>query len=97
MTGRAWLVFVVIQIFGEVSSYAGSHTTTVMGPILWLFGMILMMPGRIIALFFVERSWWTGHHSSAQDAAAMVVIEVLVNALAWVAIAKVSRLVRRRG
>jgi hypothetical protein len=67
-----------------------------MGPALWLLGMAVMMPGRIVALAFVEGGWWVGRASRTQDAMLMVVIEILVNALVWMAFVKVWRVIKRR-
>ena len=85
-----------IQAFGEASSFVGSHTTTPIGPMLWLLGMAVMMPGRIAALAFVEGGWWVGRASRTQDALVMAVIEILVNALVWMAFAKLFRAMKRR-
>jgi hypothetical protein len=96
MNRKAWVVFVVVQVFGEVGPWAGLHMKSAVGPALWVAGMVLMMPGRLLALFITEKLLWGVRITPAQMTAVFVVIEVAANLLVWLLCAKLLRSLRRR-
>ena len=51
MSRKAWIVFVVVQLFGELGPWGGLHMKSALGPALWVIGIVIMMPGRLLALF----------------------------------------------
>ena len=46
MNRKAWIAFVVVQFFGEFGPWGGLHMKSSLGPVLWVTGWAVMMPGR---------------------------------------------------
>ena|SRR5438874_727206 len=96
MSRKAWVAFVLVQVFGELGPWAGLHMKSAIGPALWLAGIVVMMPGRLLALW-LEHVFWSAPLTPVQATAVFVVIEVAVNVLFWLLCARVMRSLRRRG
>lgn len=58
MSRKAWIVFIIVQLFGELGPWAGLRMKSSLGPALWVTGMVAMMPGRLLALFVAEKLLW---------------------------------------
>src|SRR5262249_54207732 len=54
---KAWVAFVLVQLFGELGPWAGLHMKSALGPDLWFAGIIIMMPGRLLALWLEQVFW----------------------------------------
>ena len=94
MSRKAWIVFVLVQLFGELGPWAGLHMKSALGPALWFAGVV-MMPGRALALW-LEHVLWGVRLTPLQTTAGFVVVEVAANALAWLLCARWGRSLRRR-
>jgi hypothetical protein len=46
MNRKAWVAFVLVQLFGELGPWVGLHMKAALGPDLWFAGIVIMMPGR---------------------------------------------------
>ena len=95
MSRRAWVAFVLVQLFGELGPWAGLHMKSAIGPALWFAGIVVMMPGRLLALW-LEHVMWNVRLTPIQMTAVFVVIEVAVNLLFWLLCARWGRSLRRR-
>lgn len=96
MNRKAWIVFIVVQLFGELGPWAGLHLKSSLGPALWLTGVVVMMPGRLLALFITEKVLWGVRLTPPQMTAVVVVIEVATNLLVWLLCARLLRSFMRR-
>lgn len=96
MSRKAWIVFVVVQLFGELGPWGGLHMKSALGPALWVIGIVIMMPGRLLALFLTEsKPLWNSGLTPVQTTAVFVVIEVSCNLLAWLLCARLFRLLHK--
>ena len=95
MSRKAWVTFVAVQLFGELGPWAGLHIKFALGPALWFAGMVVMMPGRALALW-LEHVLWGVRLTPLQTTAGFVVVEIAANALAWLLCAWLWRSLRRR-
>jgi len=93
---KGWIVFVVVQAFGELGPWAGLHMTSALGPALWFTGIVIMMPGRLLALFLTENLLWNVRLTPPQMTAVFVVIEVAANLLVWLVCSRWFRSLRQR-
>jgi hypothetical protein len=96
MNRKAWIAFVVVQLFGELGPWAGLHIKSSIGPALWVAGVVVMMPGRLLALFTTEKVLWSVRLTPPQMTAVFVVIEVATNLLVWLLCARLLRSFLRR-
>jgi len=95
MSRKAWIVFVLVQVFGELGPWAGLHMKSALGPDLWFAGIIIMMPGRALALW-LEQVFWGVRLTPVQTTAVFVVVEVAANVVFWLLCARCWRFLRRR-
>ncbi len=79
MSRKAWVVFVVVQVFGDVGPWAGLRMKSALGPALWVAGMVVTLPGRLVSLWLTEKVLWNAPLTPIQTTAAMVVVETAVN------------------
>ena len=91
----AWKVFVLVQLFGELGPWAGLHMKSALGPALWFAGIVIMMPGRLLALW-LEQVFWGVRLTPIQATAVFVLVEVAANVLVWLLCARGVRSLRRR-
>jgi len=96
MSRKTWIVFVVVQLFGELGPWAGLHMKSALGPALWFTGIVVMMPGRLLALFVTEKVLWNVRLTPSQMTAVFVVIEVAANLLVWLLCARLFRSLHNR-
>jgi hypothetical protein len=96
MNRKAWIAFVVVQFFGEFGPWGGLHMKSSLGPVLWVTGWAVMMPGRLLALFITEKVIWGVRLTPPQMTAVFVVIEVAANLLVWLLCARLLRSLMRR-
>lgn len=95
MSRKAWFAFVLVQLFGELGPWAGLHMKSAIGPALWFAGIVVMMPGRLLALW-LEQVFWGVRLTPIQTTAVFVLIETAANVLFWLLCARVVRSLRRR-
>ena len=95
MSRKAWVVFVVVQLFGDLGPWAGLRMKSSLGPALWVAGMVVMMPGRLLALYLTELLWHV-RLTPTQMTAVFVVIETAANVCFWLLYARCWRTLRRR-
>jgi hypothetical protein len=96
MNRKAWIAFIVVQLLGELSPWAGLHLKSSLGPALWVVGMAVMMPGRLLGLFVTEKALWNVRLTPPQTTVVFVVVEVAANLLVWLLCACLLRSHRRR-
>jgi hypothetical protein len=66
------------------------------GPALWVAGIVVMMPGRLLALFLTDKVLWNVRLTPIQMTAVFVVIETAANVCVWLLCARLIRSLRRR-
>jgi len=91
----AWTAFVLVQVFGELGPWAGLHMKSALGPALWFAGIVVMMPGRLLALW-LEQVFWGVRLTPVQTTAVFVAVEVAANVVFWLLCARCWRFARRR-
>ena len=96
MSRKAWIAFVVVQLFGELGPWAGLRMKSSLGPALWVTGMVVMMPGRLLALFVTEKLLWNVGLTPHLTTALFVLIEVPANLLVWLLCAYLFRSLHKR-
>ena len=96
MSRKAWIVFAVVQLFGELGPWAGVRMKSSIGPALWVAGMVVMMPGRLLALFITEKLLWNVGLTPLMTTLLIVLIEVPTNLLVWLLCARWFRSLRQR-
>lgn len=96
MSRKAWIVFVVVQLFGELGPWAGVRMKSSLGPALWVAGMVVMMPGRLLALFITEKLLWNVGLTPHLMSALFVLIEAPANLLVWLLCARLFRSLHKR-
>ena len=95
MSRKGWAAFVLVQLFGELGPWAGLHMKSALGPALWFTGVVVMMPGRLLALW-LEQVFWGVRLTPVQTTAVFVAVEVAANVCFWLLCARCWRFVRRR-
>jgi hypothetical protein len=90
MSRRAWIVFVVWQVTGEVVTLLSrlDDDFSPLGPIGFAVALIVMLPGRFAALMVTEKIL---PPSIGRLAVVFVAVEVATNLATWLAIASVFR------
>ena len=96
MNRKAWIAFVIVQVFGELGPWVGLHLKSSLGPALWVTGIVVMMPGRFLALFITEKVLWGVRLTPPEMTAVFVFVEVVANLLVWLLCARLLRLLRQR-
>lgn len=96
MNRKTWLVFVGVQLFGELGPWKGRHIKSFLGPALWVMGFVVMMPGRRLALWLTEKVLSGASLTPGQMTVVFVVIEVAANLLFWLLCARLVRSLRRK-
>jgi len=96
MNRKAWIAFVVVQFFGELGPWAGLRMKSALGPVLSVAGIVIMMPGRLLALFLTEKVIWNVRLTPSQMTTVFVAIEVAANLCFWLLCAWLWRFLRRR-
>lgn len=96
MSRKVWIIFALVQLFGELGPWAGLRMKSAIGPALWVCGMILMMPGRLLGLFVTEKLLWNVGLSSHVMTLLLVLIEVATNLAVWLLCARLFRSLRKR-
>jgi hypothetical protein len=96
MNRKAWIAFVVVQIFGELGPWAGLRMKSSFGAVLWVIGIVVMMPGRLLSLFITEKTLWNAPLTPAQMTTLFVAVEVAANLLVWLLCARLLQSLRHR-
>jgi hypothetical protein len=96
MSRKAWVVFVLVQLFGDLGPWAGLRMKSALGPALWFAGIIIMMPGRAVSLWLMEKVLWGVRLTTLESNALFIVTETAVNVGFWLLCALCWRSLRRR-
>lgn len=96
MHRKAWIAFVIVQFFGELGPWVGLHLKSSLGPALWVAGFVVMMPGRLLALFITEKVLWGVRLTPSEMTVVFVFVEVVANLLVWLLCARLLRSLRQR-
>ena len=65
-----------------------------LGPSLWVAGIVVMMPGRLLALFITEKVLWGVRLTPPGMTAIFVFVEIIANLLVWLLCARLLRSLR---
>src|ERR1700678_3831108 len=96
MSRKAWIAFAVVQLFGELGPWVGLRMKSSLGPTLWVTGMIIMMPGRLLALFVTEKLLWNTGLTPVMTTILILIIEIPTNLLVWLLCVRCWRSWRHR-
>lgn len=96
MGRKAWITFALVQFFGELGPWAGLRIKSALGPALWLAGMVVMMPGRLLGLFITEKLLWNVGLTPHLMTLLFVLIEIPSNLLVWLLCARLFRSLHKR-
>jgi hypothetical protein len=96
MNRRSWLIFLAVQIVGEVCAWTAGHLLSAIGPVLWIIGTVLLLPGDLAGAFIVEKLFWKGALTSNQLTILQVPVGLAINAIVWVLCVKLYTSLRGR-
>jgi hypothetical protein len=96
MGRKAWIIFGIVQLFGELGPWGGLRMKSVLGPALWVAGMLVMMPGRLIGLFVTEKLLWNAGLGPHLTDIVLILVEVPANLAVWLLCAHTIKLIRKR-
>jgi hypothetical protein len=96
MNRRGWLIFLVVQIVGEVCAWTAGHLLSAIGPALWIIGTVLLLPGDLAGAFIVEKLLWKSALTSTQLTILQVPVGLAINAAVWLLCVKLYRFLRGR-
>src|SRR5579859_4679119 len=96
MGRKAWVTFALVQFFGELGPWAGLRIKSALGPALWVAGMVVMMPGRLLGLFITEKLLWNVGLTLGLMTALFVLVEIPANLLFWLLCARLFRSLHKR-
>lgn len=91
-----WLIFLVVQIVGEVCAWTAAHFLSAIGPALWIVGTVLLLPGDLAGAFIVEKIFWKSPLTAAQLTVLQVPVALAINAVVWVLCVKLYTFLRGR-
>ncbi len=87
MSRRLLVTFFIVQIVGELCSWAGPHVLSWPGPFMWAAGAVLLLPGRLLSTVLVEELLW-GRYTLTQMSLVEGVTDLIVNFAFWFACAR---------
>lgn len=87
-------VFIAVQAIGEVCFWTSPHVMSSVGRYVWAAGFVLLLPGNQLAAMVIETLFWPRLSQSTMSLVA-VPVEILINAVVWLACGTVVRLVWR--
>lgn len=87
MRRRIVIAFLLCQILGELFAWMSPHHTGPEGPWLWVASVVLLLPGDLIATWFIEKAVWNSGVTPEQMQFIKMLVEFAINAAVWVAIA----------
>lgn len=96
MNRRGWLIFLAVQIVGEVCAWTAGHLLSAIGPALWIIGTVLLLPGDLAGAFVVEKLLWKSALTSTQLTILQVPVGLAINAAVWVLCVKLYTSLRGR-
>jgi hypothetical protein len=96
MSRKAWSIFLGVQTIGEICAWAAGHFLSQVGPVLWIGGTILLLPGNMVGAWVVEKLLWTSGVTIPRMMILEVPVEVAINAAVWLGCAALYIRLRRR-
>jgi hypothetical protein len=96
MSRRGWLIFLAVQVVGEICAWTAGHLLSALGPALWLMGSLLLLPGDLTAAFVVEKLLWKSELTMTQLTVLQVPVGLAINAAVWLLCVKLYKSVRGR-
>jgi hypothetical protein len=96
MNRKGWLIFLAVQVVGEVCAWTARQFLSALGPALWLIGSVLLLPGDLAGAFIVGKLLWKSGLTMTQLTILQVPIGLAINAIVWLLCAKLYRFLRGR-
>jgi len=96
MNRRGWLIFLAVQIVGEVCAWTAGHLLSAIGPALWIIGTVLLLPGDLAGAFIVEKLLWKSPLTATQLTILQVPVGLAINAVVWLLCVKLYTFLRGR-
>ncbi len=94
---RRWMiVFLSVQLLGIGCSWFWDHPASAASSLLWGTALVTLFPGNLLGAWIVEKLFWQSHLSLVSMGMISTVLLVVINAIIWLAIAKVLQVVHAR-
>ena len=84
MNRRGWLIFLAVQIVGEACAWTAGHLLSAIGPVLWIIGTVLLLPGDLAGAVIVKELLWMKGLTIFQMMILEVPVALAINAAIWV-------------
>lgn len=95
MSRKLWIIFLAVQLLGELAFWFWPLLGRYLGPAAWLTGMALPLPGNQLSALLIEHFFWT-KLSLNQQALVELPIQLAINAAVWIAVTSLFRFFPRR-
>jgi hypothetical protein len=96
MSRRGWIVFAVVQLVGAVCVWSGPRILSAPGPVLFFSGLVLLAPGGLLSLMFVEKLLWNSRLTLSGMTWVELALTLAINAALWWSVAKGWKAIRSR-
>ena len=96
MNRKTWLAFLATQTVGEVCWWTAGCFLSAVGPVLWVSGLALLLPGGLAGEYVLERFFWMRPLTNTQFNVIGVILTLAINAAAWLLCARLYKLLRSR-
>ena len=78
-----WRIFLVIEFVAVVADLTSTHIMSELGPVLWVVGFVLTLPGTYATGWLVEHALWNTGLGLSSIFAVELLVAVAFNALVW--------------
>ncbi|MGB6684648.1 MAG: hypothetical protein WBH24_13460 [Candidatus Acidiferrum sp.] len=95
MSRRPWTAFAVVQLVGAVCVWSGPRILSAPGPVLFVTGLVLLVPGGLLSLVLVEKLLWSSRLTLSGMTWVELALTLAINAALWWLAAKAWRAARR--
>jgi hypothetical protein len=96
MSRRPWTAFAVVQLVGAVCVWSGPRILSAPGPVLFVTGLVLLVPGGLLSLVLVEKLLWSSRLTLSGMTWVELALTLAINAALWWLAAKAWRAARSR-
>ncbi|TXH05500.1 MAG: hypothetical protein E6R07_01440 [Nevskiaceae bacterium] len=95
MSRQLWIIFLAVQLIGELGFWFWPLLGSYFGPAAWVAGMTFLLPGNQLSALLIEHFFWTTL-TLTQQALVELPIEIAINAAVWLVVTNLLRILFRR-
>jgi hypothetical protein len=77
---RLWAAFGIVQLLGQFCSWVWPYILSFWGPVLWVSGQVLLLPGDILSGWLIQATLWTSSLTALQLRLIQSAVETIFNA-----------------